>query len=91
VAATTVISGGGYAAMRYADLTLLSQSSFLLRAMIAALLLIIASCRVSKPLSPCRAAALKHAGDYISRHVPDSQWQPIIEAELERCIEQEKK
>jgi hypothetical protein len=40
-------------------------------------------------LSPCRAQVLKDSERYISRHTPDAEWQPLIEAELQRCIEQE--
>jgi hypothetical protein len=54
-------------------------------------LLTVQGCRQQgKPLSPCRAKVLRHADDYVSRHIPDSQWQPIIEAEMQKCIEEEK-
>ena len=45
--------------------------------------------RPSKPLSPCRAQVVKDADPYVSQHVPDSQWQPIIEAEIRKCIDEE--
>jgi hypothetical protein len=43
-----------------------------------------------KPLSPCRARVLEHAKKYVNDNVPDIQWQPVIEAEMAKCIEEEK-
>jgi hypothetical protein len=42
-----------------------------------------------EPLSPCRAQVLKDSERYTSQHTPDAEWQPLIQAELQRCIEQE--
>ena len=64
---------------------------FLRRFVIVVLLLTTQSCRrEQKPLSPCRAQVIKHVDTYVSRHVPDAEWQPIIEAELNKCIAEEK-
>jgi hypothetical protein len=41
----------------------------------------------TKPLSPCRAQVLKDAEKYMEQHVHDSEWMPIIEAEIRACIE----
>src|SRR5260221_14527625 len=60
-------------------------------AVIAALSVILQSCyERPKPLSPCRAQVVKHANSYVSRHIPTSEWQPIIEAEIKKCIAEEK-
>jgi hypothetical protein len=72
-------------------LKLATQSILLRTAVIAVLLLMPQSCRErQKPLSPCRAAVVKHAESYVSRRIPDPQWQPIIEAEINKCIAEEK-
>jgi hypothetical protein len=72
-------------------LTLAGQSIFLRTIVIAVLSLIPQSCRERlKPLSPCRAQVVKHAESYVSQQIPASEWQPIIEAEIKKCIAEEK-
>jgi hypothetical protein len=44
----------------------------------------------NKPLSTCRAQVIKDSERYVSQHTPDAKWLPLIEAETQRCIEQEK-
>jgi hypothetical protein len=43
-----------------------------------------------QPLSACRSQVVEHAHKYVSQKVPDAQWLPIIEAEVRKCIEEEK-
>src|ERR1700694_791814 len=72
-------------------LKLAGQSILFRITVIAVLSLILQSCRERrKPLSACRAQIVKHADSYVSRHIPTSEWQPIIEAEIKKCIEEER-
>jgi hypothetical protein len=41
-------------------------------------------------LSPCRAQILKDVDRYVSRHIPEAEWRPIIEDKIRAYIEQEK-
>jgi hypothetical protein len=77
--------------MRYPGLTLGSHPLLVRAAVITVVLLTTQSCREPpKPISPCLTAVLKHYEGYASRHVPDSEWQPIIEGELQKCKAEEK-
>jgi hypothetical protein len=60
--------------------------------LLGAALLILSACqKPTRSLSPCRAKVVKDTERYVSQHIPDGQWQPIIEAELRQCIEEQAK
>jgi hypothetical protein len=33
---------------------------------------------------------MRHADNYIGQHIPDIEWQPKIQAEIQKCIEEER-
>jgi hypothetical protein len=52
--------------------------------------LIAQGCRQIPQLSPCQARVRDHLLNYQSRNIPPSEYYPVLEEELRKCIEEKK-